>query len=74
MTTEDVKQYLQKEIPDFEYKTSDLPENMNKIWIEREGQKLVIDVQKVETEKDAKQLRNYIEGLWKQYEKAKASM
>lgn len=70
MDVNEVKEYLEKELPKFTYKISDLPANKNKIWIERSGQHIVIDVRKIDSDKAAKQLRDYIKGLWKQYQKS----
>ena len=65
MNTEEVKQYLETELPEFTYKTSDLEANENKIWVERDGQHLVLDISKVATEKDLKQLKSFIELKWR---------
>ena len=70
MDVNEVRQYLEKELPKFTYKLSDNPQNATKIWIERDGQKLVLDVRKVDGPKAAKQLKEYIAGLWKQYQKS----
>ncbi len=53
MTTQEVKAYLEKNLPEFTYITSEHEANQDKIWIEREGQHMVFDVSKVETEKEA---------------------
>jgi hypothetical protein len=68
MNTEEVKQYLEKELPEFTYITSELEANENKIWIERDGQKLVLDVSKVGNKKEAKKLKSFIELKWREVE------
>ena len=68
MNTEAVKQYLETELPEFTYKTSELEANENKIWIERDGQKLVLDVSKVSNKKEAKKLKSFIELKWREVE------
>lgn len=66
MNIEDIKAYLEKELPEFEYKTSDLEVNENKLWIEREGQHMVFDISKIAREKDLKSLKAFIELKWRQ--------
>lgn len=66
MTTNEIKQYLKKKLPDFEFKTSDLEANENKLWIERDGQHMVLEVSKVENKKGAKKLKEFIEIKWKE--------
>lgn len=70
MKTDQVKEYLEQELPDFKYKT-DEENNPNAIWIERDGQKLVMDVHKVEGKREAKQLVKYISSKWEAYENNK---
>jgi len=68
MNTEQIKQYLEKELPDFTYisgKDTPHEENWNSIRIVRDGNELVLDVSKVATEKDLKQLKSFIELKWR---------
>lgn len=66
MTTQEVKDYLEKELPQFIYKTSDDFMNENKIWVERNGQYMVFDVSKVTGKKEAKSLKSFIELKWRE--------
>lgn len=68
MNTNEVKQYLEKELPNFEYKTNPNEGNEHKLWIERDGQHIILDVQKVVDEKGAKKLKEFIELKWRQLE------
>ena len=72
MNIDEIKNYLETELPDFIYKTDDstniqtgLQENINKIWVERDGQYIVLDISKVVTKKDLKQLKSFIELKWR---------
>lgn len=66
MTVEEIKTYLEQELPEFTYKTSDLEVNENKLWIERSGNKLILDVSKVASKKEAKKLKSFIELKWRE--------
>lgn len=59
---------LQKDLPDFKYEAGNRSENANSVRIERDGQEIYLNLSKVQDEKDYKQLKDYIEGLWKQVE------
>lgn len=72
MTFNDVKLYLEKKLPKFTLKADDTidiktgkPYNENKLWIERDGQHIILDVQKVDTKAGAKKLKEFIELKWK---------
>lgn len=67
MKTSEVKQYLEKELPDFKYISGeDTPheENWNSIRVIRDGKELVIDVSKVDNKRGLRNLKAYIESLW----------
>lgn len=73
MTTHEIKTYLEKELPEFTYKTDDSVDlltntklNENKLWVEREGHYVVFDVSKVTGKKEAKKLKSFIELKWRE--------
>lgn len=65
MTTQELKQYLEKKLPNFTFKTNPNEGQEHKLWIEREGQHMVLDVEKVDTKAGAKKLKEFIELKWK---------
>ena len=72
MTTKEIKQYLEQELPDFKYISGeDTPheENWNSIRVIRDGKEIILDVSKVDTKRGLKNLKAYIESLWNRDEK-----
>jgi hypothetical protein len=73
MTVGEVKQYLEKELPMFEYTTgkeAGQPEkNHNSIRILRDGQHTFFDISKIDSEKGCQQLKEHIEAMWARVEK-----
>jgi len=67
METKEIKQYLEKELPDFTYISGDSTpheENWNSIRVIRDGKEIVLDVSKVDNKRGLKNLKAYIESLW----------
>lgn len=68
MKTEEVKEYLEKELPEFIYICgTETPheQNWNSIRVMRDGKELVLDVSKVDNKKALESLKVYIADLWK---------
>jgi hypothetical protein len=68
MQVNEIKTYLEKELPDFKFIAgTETPheENWNSIRIVRDGKELVLDVSKVENKKHAKKLKEFIELKWR---------
>lgn len=65
MNTDELKQYLEKKLPNFTFKTNPYEGQEHKLWIERDGQHMVLDVEKVDTKAGAKKLKEFIELKWK---------
>ena len=65
MNTQDVKQYLEKKLPAFTFRLNKNEGQEHKLWIERDGQHIILDVQKVDTKAGAKKLKEFIELKWK---------
>jgi hypothetical protein len=71
MDLSEIKAYLEKELLEFTYISGrDTPheENWNSIRVIRDGHEIVLDVSKVATEKDLKQLKSFIELKWRSVE------
>lgn len=68
MNLKDIKQYLEERLPDFKFLTNPNPGNENKLWIERDGQHIILEISKVENKKGAKKLKEFIETKWSQTE------
>lgn len=62
---QELKQYLEKKLPNFTFKTNPHEGQEHKLWIERDGQHMVLDVEKVDTKAGAKKLKQFIELKWK---------
>lgn len=74
MSLDNIKQYLEAELPDFTYISGrDTPheENWNSIRVIRDGHEIVLDVSKVASKKDLKQLKSFIELKWRSVEVGK---
>jgi len=65
MTTEEIKAYLEEKLSEFIFITNPIEGNEHKLWIERDGQHMILDVAKVENEAGAKKLKEFIELKWK---------
>lgn len=68
MKSSDIKEYLEKELPEFQYiagDTTPYEENWNSIRIMRDGKELVLDVSKVDNKKGLVNLKAYVSDLWK---------
>lgn len=67
----EVKDYLEKELPDFTYLLgTDTPheENWNSIQVTRDNHELAVDVSKVKNTKHLKDLKAMIEAMWERVE------
>jgi hypothetical protein len=66
MKIHEVKQYLEEKLPKFTFKLNENEGQENKLWIERDGQHIILDVEKVDSKRAAKKLKEYIEIKWKE--------
>jgi hypothetical protein len=68
MTTKDIKDYLVKELPDFQFFTGEEadqpPENHQSIQLLRNAHQLILDVSKVTGKKKLNRLKDFIEMQW----------
>jgi len=68
MDTKKVKEYLEKELPDFTYISgtdTKHEENWNSIIITRDDKELILDISKVDNDDALEKLKAYITDLWK---------
>lgn len=67
MDLQEIKSYLEEKLPKFTFITNNNKGNEKSIWIERDGQHMIIDISRIQTKKQLKDFKDYIKGQWKLY-------